>query len=62
MKVDITHLPMEIDFQTPEQVVAMEKATDQRISTKCSIFLLFFSMFIIFTSLDSNEKSEISYF
>ena len=33
MKVDIIHLAMEIDFQTSDHVIAMEKVAEQCIST-----------------------------
>ena len=36
MKVGITHLAMEIYFKTSDNVVAMGKAAEQCISTKCS--------------------------
>ena len=36
MKVDITHLAMGRDAQTPGHVVVMEKVAEQCISTKCS--------------------------
>ena len=35
MKVDISHLAMEIDFQTSEHAVTMEKVAEQCLSTKC---------------------------
>ena len=38
MKVDFTLLPMEIDFQTSDHVVTMEKVAEQFISTKCDSF------------------------
>ena len=34
VKVDITHSAMEIDFQTSDHVVTMEKGAEQCISTK----------------------------
>ena len=38
VKVDITHIAMEIDFQTCDHVVTMERLAEQCISPKCSKF------------------------
>ena len=37
MKTVISHLAMEMDFQTIVHVFAMEKVAEQCISTKCSM-------------------------
>ena len=37
MKLDITHLAMETDFQTSNYVIAMEKEDQQSISTERSV-------------------------
>ena len=37
MTVDFSHFAIEIDFQTSDHVVAMEKVAKQCISTKCSM-------------------------
>ena len=52
---------MEIDFQTSDHVVAMDKVADQHISTKCSIYASFQVIRNLLTVVGI-EKSERSHY
>ena len=60
MKEDITHLAVEIDIQSTDHVLALEKVAEQCISTKCS-FCNSFQVISDFIT-DGSEKSESRYY
>ena len=56
VKVDITHLAMEIDFQTSDHVVAMEKVADNLFQQQNTLNATVFMSRVILVIMKGTEK------